>query len=80
MNEFDLEKPLGRKLAHAYVAVAMSRNVANHILSEQPAHAGLTPLLNLLDVTARMMEDILESAPEYYAPISLEASHSEMIM
>jgi hypothetical protein len=62
MSESFSEKNDSRKLAHAYVALALAKDVANGYVREQPAHAVLHPLLSMLDVTARLLEEILENA------------------
>ena len=62
MSESFSEKNDSRKLAHAYVALALAKDVANGYVREQPAHAVLHPLLSMLDVTARLLEEVLENA------------------
>src|SRR5882672_3947687 len=61
MSESFSEKNDSRKLAHAYVALALAKDVANGYVREQPAHAVLHPLLSMLDVTARLLEEVLEN-------------------
>src|SRR5882724_7213300 len=79
MSESFSEKNDSRKLAHAYVALALAKDVANGYVREQPAHAVLHPLLSMLDVTARLLEEVLENAlPEEDQGESLpEDSRSE---
>ncbi len=62
MSESFSEKNDSRKLAHAYVALALAKDVASGYVREQPAHAVLHPLLTMLDLTARLMEEVLENA------------------
>ena len=62
MSEKFLDKNDRRKLAHAYVALALAQDVANGYVSQQPAHAVLHPLLTMLDVTAVLLEEVLENA------------------
>jgi hypothetical protein len=50
-----------RKLAHAYVALALAQDVANGYVSEKPAHAILHPLVTMLDLTAGLLEEVLEN-------------------
>jgi hypothetical protein len=64
MSEKFLDKNDRRKLAHAYVALALAQDVANGYVSQQPAHAVLHPLLTMLDVTAVLLEEVLENADE----------------
>jgi len=79
MSESFSEKNDSRKLAHAYVALALAKDVANGYIREQPAHAVLHPLLTMLDLTARLMEEVLENAlpEESTAEALLDASTSE---
>jgi len=62
MSDSFSEKNDSSKLAHAYVALALAKDVANGYVREQPAHAVLRPLLSMLDVTARLLEEVLENA------------------
>ena len=50
-----------RKLAHAYVALALAQDVANGYISSEPSHAILHPLVTMLDLTARLLEEVLEN-------------------
>ena len=79
MSESFSEKNDSRKLAHAYVALALAKDVANGYVREQPAHAVLHPLLSMLDVTARLLEEVLENAlpEEDQGEELLEDSQSE---
>ena len=61
MSDRFSEKNDSRKLAHAYVSLALAKDVANGYVSQQPAHAILHPLLTMLDVTARLLEEVLEN-------------------
>ena len=61
MSEGFSERNDSRKLAHAYVALALAQDVANGYVHEQPAHAILFPLLSMLEVTARLLEEVLEN-------------------
>lgn len=81
MSELFLEKVYGRKLAHAYVALALAQDVAKRYVNEQPAHTVLGPLLTILDVTAELLEEILEDAlPEEFPTRSLPMPCSDMLM
>jgi hypothetical protein len=46
-----------RRLARAYVALAFAQDVAKGYVSE---HTSLHPLLSALDMSAKLLEDILE--------------------
>ena len=45
-----------RRLARAYVAVAFAQDVAKGYISE---HASLNPVLHALDMSAKLIEEIL---------------------
>jgi hypothetical protein len=79
MSESFSEKNDSRKLAHAYVALALAKDVASGYVREQPAHAVLHPLLTMLDLTARLMEEVLENALPEESPAEalLDAATSE---
>ena len=49
-----------RKLARAYVVLAMARDAASNYISEKPANADLHPLLTMLDMSHALLEEILE--------------------
>ena len=75
------ENPCCRKLAHAYVALALAQDVAKCFVTEQPAHTALHPLLTILDVTAELLEEILQDAlPEESPLCSLPLPCSEVLM
>ena len=81
MREELIEKVNGRKLAHAYVALALAQDVMKSYVGGQPAHTELRPLLNILDVTAELLEEILhEALPEELPVFSLSMPCSEMLM
>jgi hypothetical protein len=49
-----------RRLARAYVALAFAQDVAKGYIKEGSAHASLHPLLSALDMSAKLLEEILE--------------------
>jgi hypothetical protein len=51
-----------RKLARAYVALALARDEAKRYVWKHSAEAGLLPLLTSLDITSDLLEDVLEKA------------------
>jgi len=55
-----------RRLARAYVALAFAQDVAKGYINEQSEHASLHPLLSALDMSAKLLEEILEDVlPEH---------------
>lgn len=49
-----------RRLARAYVALAFAQDVAKGYIKERSEHATLQPLLSALDMSAKLLEEILE--------------------
>lgn len=49
-----------RRLARAYVALAFAQDVAKGYIREGTEHASLHPLLSALDMSAKLLEEILE--------------------
>ena len=49
-----------RRLARAYVALAFALDVAKGYIKERSEHATLQPLLSALDMSAKLLEEILE--------------------
>ncbi len=81
MNELLPEKLYSRKLAHAYIALALAQDVAKCYVCEEPAHTALRPLLTILDATAELLEEILQDALPEESPIcSLPTPCSEVLM
>ena len=60
VNELSIERIDGLRLAHAYVALALARNVAQQYVAEQPPNEGLRSLLTTLDVTADLLEELMK--------------------
>ena len=57
-----------RRLARAYVALAFAQDVAKRYINERSEHASLHPLLSALDMSAKLLEEILEDVlPEVSA-------------
>lgn len=55
-----------RRLARAYVALAFAQDVAKGYINERSEHASLHPLLSALDMSAKLLEEILEDVlPEH---------------
>jgi len=79
-TERTTEELRGRKLAHAYVALAMSRTVATRFAVE-PDQGASQSLLTLLAVASDLLEEILEDQmPGPYEPSFSEASDFEFLM
>jgi hypothetical protein len=81
MTELSVEKVDVRKLARAYVALALAQDEAKRYVrkhSEQPA---LLPLLTSLDITAELLEELLQNVlPEKDPPPSPSITCLEMVM
>lgn len=81
MTELSLEKVYARKLAHAYVALALAQDEAKRYAIEHSAHAALCPLLTSLNVTAELLEEILEDAlPETVSTHAPPMTCSDILM
>ena len=57
MNKTGWGKIDSRRIARAYVALAFAQDVAKGYVKE---HGSLHPLLSALDMSAKLMEEILE--------------------
>ena len=81
MPELSLEKVHVRKLSRAYVALALAQDVAKRSVGEHSAHAALRSLLTFLNVTAELLEDVLQDAlPEESPTHSLPIECSDLLM
>ena len=70
-----------RKLARAYVVLALARDVASSYIAEKPAHAGLHPLLTMLEMTNGLLEEVLEHSMPPDLPKDTESEVcSELLM
>jgi hypothetical protein len=68
-----------RRLARAYVALAFAQDVAKGYVNERSEHASLHPLLSALDMSAKLLEEILEDVlPEVSA--TDDTDYTELIM
>jgi len=81
MTELSLEKVYARKLARAYVALALAQDEAKRYVCKYPLQASLLPLLTSLDITAELLEEVLQNAmPEKDPPQSPSLTCSNMLM
>ena len=81
MTEPSLEKVYVRKLSRAYVALALAQDVAKRSVSDHSAHSALRPLLNILNVTAELLEEVLQDAlPEESTIHSPPIQSSDLLM
>ena len=81
MSQLPIEKVDVRKLARAYVALALARDEAKRYVWQHSAQAGLLPLLTSLDITSDLLEDLLENAlPEKDLPPAPEITCANMVM
>jgi hypothetical protein len=82
MTDLLFEKAYTRKLAHAYVALALAQDEAKRYVSKNPPTAGgVIPFLVSLNITSQLLEEILENVlPEPVATDSQPTNYSEMLM
>jgi len=81
MPELTVENVDVRKLARAYVALALAQDEAKRYVCKHSAQAGFLPLLTSLDITAGLLEEILENAmPEKDPTLSPSITCANMLM
>jgi len=81
MQELSFEKVDVLKLARAYVALALAQDEAKRYVSKHSVQSALLPLVNCLEVTAALLEDILQDAlPEKDPPSSEAITTATMVM
>ncbi len=56
------EQSDSRKLAEAYIALALAKDVTREYLSEQSGDLVLERVLNMLDITTKLLEEVLDDA------------------
>ena len=79
MNESFLEKTDARKLAHAYVALALAQDVAKRDLNDSAL--ARQPLLSMLEMAADLLEEILQNEQlEEYPAVLAETLTPDMVM
>jgi hypothetical protein len=81
MHEMSIKQVDVRKLARAYVALALAQDEAKRYVSKHSMQLDLLPLVTSLDITARLLEEVLEEAlPEKAPPCSPAITTSNMLM
>lgn len=70
-----------RRLARAYIALAFAQDVAKGYVKERDAQATLHPLLTALDMSAKLLEEILEDVlPEEDFTATDNTDYTELTM
>jgi hypothetical protein len=70
-----------RELTHAYVALALARDVAQQNVTEQPDRESLRTLLTTLNVATESLEEVIRKAlPDEGIPEVTELLCSEALM
>ena len=81
MHEQSPEKVDVRKLARAYVALALAQDEAKRYVSKYSMQVPLLPLVTSLDITAALLEEVLQNAmPEKDPTCSQVITSSELLM
>jgi hypothetical protein len=79
MNELFLETADVRKLARAYVALALAQDIAKRDLKDSAEDT--QPLVNILDISAQLLEEVLEYALPEKEPLPLSSlTCSDLLM
>lgn len=70
-----------RRIARAYIALAFAQDVAKGYVNERSEAATLHPLLTALDMSAKLLEEILEDVlPEEDLSATDNTDHTEIVM
>jgi len=81
MHELSQEKVDVRKLARAYVALALAQDEAKRYVSKHSVQSDMFPLVTCLDITAALLEEVLENAmPEKDPPCAEAITTANMLM
>ena len=81
MHELSPENDDVRKLARAYVALALAQDEAKRYVSKHSVQSALFPLVTCLDITAALLEEVLQNAmPEKDPPCSETITSASMLM
>jgi hypothetical protein len=79
MSELSTQTVDVRKLARAYVALALAQDDAKRYVANNPVQANFLPLLTSLNITAELLEEVLQKAlPEKNPSPSLTCSNMLM--
>ena len=79
MSELFLETADVRKLARAYVALALAQDIAKRDLKDSAEDT--QPLVNILDISAQLLEEVLEYALPEKEPLPLSSlTCSDLLM
>lgn len=81
MPELSMQKVDVRKLARAYVALALAQDEAKRYAWKHSAQSGFLALLSSLDIAAELLEEVMQNAlPEKDPPPSPSITSSNMLM
>jgi hypothetical protein len=81
MNEDFPQFVKARKLAHAWVAASMARNIAIQSLKDLPQQSDQNPLIKVLNVTLDLMDEMLrEIYPDLPITSILQEPDSDLVM
>ena len=81
MYQLPLEEVDVRKLARAYVALALAQDEAKRYVSKYSMQVPLLPLVTSLDITAALLEEVLQNAmPEKDPTCSQVITSSNLLM
>jgi hypothetical protein len=70
-----------RNLAKAYVALALAKDVTKDYVNEQSSHEVLAPLLAILDMSSKLLEEVLENVmPEESLTEGAASNASDLVM
>ena len=69
-----------RRLARAYVALAFAQDVAKGYVKERGEEATLHPLLTALDMSAKLLEEILEDVLPEVEMTTENTDYTELTM
>ena len=80
MHELSAEKVDVRKLARAYVALALAQDEAKRYVSKHSVQSALFPLVTCLDITAALLEEVLQNAMPEKDPTCSQAMISSNLL
>ena len=81
MSEPFFKDSYNEQLTRVYVALAMAQDATKRWVDQKPEYEPLRGLVTTLEVTAQLLEEVLEQAlPEKPVISTLQSTSSEMIM